>query len=82
MIYIITPYLSDFRNVCLENKWNPLIKRGMPSNPNIRWIFDWQQLIGRKIFKVDIIIWGYLCDQFTVPMFNRIEEEIEIRKKY
>ncbi len=81
MIYIITPYLADFRHICKENGWDAMISgAGSPRNPNIIWIYNWQQLLGRRIFKIDMIIWGEQAHLFPTKDYERLQFEIEFRK--
>lgn len=80
MIYIITPYLADFKQMCDKNGWNPMVTGGQPRNRDIIWIYDWQQLLGRKLFKADIIIWRNQSHLFSEAELQRIEMEIELRK--
>lgn len=81
MIYIITPYLSDFKIVCKENGYFPKVLDGQVYNPNIQWIYHWQQLMGRKLFKADIILYGRECSSFSDYDLERINVEIKLRKR-
>lgn len=81
MIYIITPYLSDFKRVCEANNWPIAIISGRPRSQNIMWIHDWQQFLGRKIYKMDLIIWGEQSKEFHPSHAKRLYEEIELRKR-
>ncbi len=78
MIYIITPYLSDFKLICKEKDYKTITSA---SDDKIKWIYNWMQLAGRKIFKADIIIYGDKCKYFFKEEINKINVEIAIRKK-
>ncbi len=80
MIYVITPYLLDVVRTCNKEGFECPVKAGRLLNPNITWIYDWQQLLGRKIFKIDKILWGDQAKDFHPHLYNKIQEEIEIRK--
>lgn len=81
MIYVITPFLRDVVLTCEKEGFICPIKSGRLLNPNITWIYDWQQLLGRKIFKTDKILWGQQAQCFDPKLYNRIYEEIELRKR-
>ena len=81
MIYVITPFLMDVVRTCEKEGFICPIKSGRILNPNITWIYDWQQLLGRKIFKTDKILWGQQSQSFDPKLYNRIYEEIELRKR-
>lgn len=82
MIYVISPYLSDVIRICEREGINCPVQAGHMLNPNVCWIYHWQQLAGRKIFKVDRILYGDLINRFEVDALEAINKEIEIRKKY
>lgn len=74
MIYIITPFIEDFKRTCRDY--------GLPThltNPEVIWINHPEQLFGRKIFSNDEIIKGdqYYC--FDPRLSHAIEMEIELR---
>lgn len=81
MIYVITPYLTDAVKACEQESFKCPVKAGRLVNKNIMWIYDWQQLLGRKIFKMDLIIWGEKAKDFHPKLYNKIYEEIELRKQ-
>ena len=81
MIYIITPFLSDFISVCEREGLRCPIQRGKPINEHILWVHHPMQLYGREIMKVDRVLWGELTDRFEEDTLNKIITEIEIRKK-
>lgn len=82
MIYVITPYLLDVVKTCQKEGFECPVKSGFLLNKNIIWIYDWQQLLGRKIMKIDKIFWGEKSKDFHPHLFNKIQEELEIRKHY
>ncbi len=77
MIYIITPYVQDFRQACKDNKL-PYYPIGRSSNEVI-WIESYEKLLGRKIFKEDKIIYGEQYHQFSLEEMERIKVEIALR---
>lgn len=81
MIYVITPYLVDVVKTCHKEGFECRVMGGRLMNPNILWIHDWMQLMGRKIFNHDKILWGEGAKDFDPKQYNRIYEEIELRKR-
>lgn len=82
MIYIITPFLTDFKSTCVVEGFDCPIQGGRIMNPNFVWVHDWMQLHGRRISKVDKIIYGQLVHRFDSAMLERIKLEIEIRRNH
>jgi hypothetical protein len=81
MIYIITPYLTDFMEVCKREGFNCPVVRGKPENQNIMQIHHPMQLMGRKIFKIDKVFYGDKVNCFDVDTLEKIKFEIELRKR-
>jgi len=82
MILVITPYLHDFRRMCIQHRIECTFNfNGMPSNPNVRWIRDIDNLIGLKIKEEDTIIYGADAPKFSDQQIELIQNEINIRKK-
>jgi len=73
MIYVLTPFRSDFVMHCNEFFIHPQDSRA------IRWIDDWQKLLGLKIFKDDKVIWGSKAAFFKPEQFERLQIELAIR---
>jgi len=80
MIYIITPYLSDLRQVCIDNGIMYQIKNGKLLNKNIIWIHDLICLQLFTIKKHDKIYFGEQCDKFPKDQLDTLINEIEKRK--
>jgi hypothetical protein len=76
MIYILTPHMYDFRNMCLDNKLP--YSNGRSTN-DVIWINQVQLLYGRKIFKDDKIIYGEKYYDFSGEEVKRFEVEIALR---
>ena len=68
--------------VCRREGFNCPIVRGRLENRNILQVHHWMQLVGRRIFKADKIIYGDLVNRFDVEMLERINMEIKLRKRY
>ena len=81
MIYIITPYLTDFMRVCEREGFNCPVVRGKPENQNIMQIHHPMQLYGRKIFKIDKIFYGDQAHLFDTETLERIKMEIALRQR-
>ena len=81
MIYIITPLLRDFMEVCRREGFNCPVVRGQPENKNILMVHHWMQLVGRKIFKHDKIFYGDKISHFDTEMLERIKMEITMRQR-
>jgi hypothetical protein len=79
MIYIITPYMQDFKRMCEQN--NLHYHSGRSSN-DVLWVNHVCQLFGRAIFSHDKIIKGdqYYC--FETSMLDHIESELKMRLLY
>lgn len=80
MIYVISPFLADAKQACEQKNVICPTKAGRLLNPNIFWIYDWQQLAGRKIFGIDKIIYGDQVNRFEPGILERIKLEIENRR--
>lgn len=81
MIYVITPFLMDAIRKCQDEGFECPVKGGRFLNPNIFWVYDWMQLLGRKIFPHDKILYGEKCDLFENDSLHLIHMEIELRKR-
>lgn len=80
MIYIVTPYLTDVVKTCVREGIQCPVSNGKLLNHNIAWIYDWQQLMGRKIMKIDRIYYGEQHALLNKEMIHRINIEFQIRK--
>lgn len=76
MFYIITPYINDFRNICIAHDFPFSNGRSLPS---VKWINSVEQLYGIKIFKSDVVIKGYDYIHFPTKIIDLIEIELAIR---
>lgn len=82
MIYIVTPFLNDFMEICRREGFNCPVVRGRPQNQNIMQIHHPMQLYGKKIFKIDKVFYGDRIDSFDVETLERIKMEIELRRNH
>lgn len=73
MIYLLTPWRSDFIMHCNEFGIHPY------NHQKITWINDWKQFMGRSIKKDDRIIWGSKSAMFEPRQFNALLMEIKMR---
>ena len=76
MIYVITPHLSDYMNVCRDKDFET--KRRSRDN-FAEWISSPIQFMGRRITEVDQIIYGYRYAEFPPNMVNKFNIEIAVR---
>lgn len=79
MIYIITPYIMDFKIQCKNNNL-PYFGGGRSTN-DVKWINHVYQLFGIKIFENDKIIYGDQYHKFSADEINRFKLEIVLRVK-
>ncbi len=76
MIYIITPHFEDFKRTCTDNRL-PL----RSADHNVMWVDRVQALFGRLITKNDKIILGSLYEDFPQEVRDRIQVELELRRR-
>lgn len=76
MIYILTPFLQDFKLTCEENS---LPYENGHSRPDVVFVDNVYKLFGRSISKHDKVILGKQYDAFSRETINRINTEIAIR---
>ncbi len=68
MIYILTPFMEDFRRVCIANDC-PF--RNGNNHPDVVWVNSVLKLYGRRITKDDVIIKGELYHEFSPEEAHR-----------
>lgn len=74
MNYIITPNRQDYCRVCSERNL------ARDSN-NAKWINNWKQLLGVKIFLHDAVILGQCFMNFSPEELIRINLELKLRRE-
>lgn len=80
MIYILTPYIQDFRMMCEKNNL-AYFGAGRSTN-DVKWINTPHQLFGRKINPdFDQVIKGDQYHMFDPDIMHRMEIEITIRNR-
>lgn len=79
MIFIITPFLQDFKECCLALKIPVSNFNGLPNKTHVRWVNSVTSLYGFSIDEKDAIIYGR--NKFKPEIEHNINEEIEIRKR-
>lgn len=75
MIYIITPFVSDFRSTCRSHE----LPDYYLCNSEIKWINGWEKLMGLRISDTDKVIKGEQYNAFSDEDRNRIDVELKIR---
>lgn len=73
MIYIITPFLGDFENICHSKN----LKKGH----DVLWVDKIERLRGHKIQAKDIIIKGDKFLHFTPDIIKHFEVELAMRTR-
>ena len=80
MIYVVTPYLFDFKQVLANHNLECPIVNGVPKSLRIKWVYDAMQLVGvKRIKSTDEILYGYQSHRFEEKDLNKIKSEIQIR---
>jgi hypothetical protein len=72
MIYVITPFLSDFKAICIARDTHILDK-------SLQWVNSWKYLIGKEVFPTDEIIYGANIKEFEQAELDKIHIELKIR---
>ncbi len=80
MIYFISPKMRDFHDFCHNN--DIPVTNGVVANQFcVRWISNWRQLMGTNIRSCDEVIWGNDASYFKPEEYNRIYEELALRRR-
>lgn len=72
MIYILTPFRTDFVRSCEMKGYDH-------RDRNVKWIYGWEQLMGIKIFKTDEVRYGIQFSAFSPKEIERFQVELALR---
>lgn len=72
MIYVLTPFRTDFFRSCE-------MKGLDPRSRDVKWMYRWKQFLGIKIFKTDEVIYGIQFSAFTTKEIESFKIELALR---
>lgn len=75
--YILTDRVREFCDIC-DNLGLRRYGSKLLAGQNTVWIERWDQILGRRIYPEDQLVWGYYAD---MEQAHRIRVEIAIRTK-